>query len=124
MSLIKKTEDSKYIAPILYSYFINSFNILNMFEISLGYSLKLFYQLKSPDDFIFHFITLFFKELLEVVLVENDSSMFLWFVHGKDLKGCLIVKLFIELFCEINFNNYSMILFAITTFNFSKFRTI
>jgi len=54
--MVEKTEDAKYVAPKLNSYFIKPICVLNMFKISFRNSLKVFDQGESPNNFGFYFV--------------------------------------------------------------------
>ena len=56
-----------------------------MLQISFGNSLQFFNQIKSPDDFIFYLLLLFFEEVVKVAFVENNCPLFPLFVHEANI---------------------------------------
>jgi len=97
VSMVKKTEYAKNIAALLYSNFKKPICTFYMFKIGFWNSLKLLNQFKGPDNFIFHFVLLFYKEILKVVFVKNDSPIFLFLIHDTKLyKCCPKVKQFLN----------------------------
>lgn len=55
--------------------------------------MKLFYTINCPDDLIFHFAFLFYKEFSEVLFVKCDRADFVVFFHCKNTKSCTKVQL-------------------------------
>ena len=80
--MIEKTEDTEDVASHLYPNFIETIRILDVFQIRFWYSLKLFNQAKRPDDLISYLLPLLQEELLKIILVENNSSVLLFFTHN------------------------------------------
>ena len=85
VSLIEKAENPKYITSLLNPYFVKSFSILNVFQVSLWNKLNVFNQLNCPDYFVPYFNTLFFKEVLKVFFVKNNGSKLLIFRHDQKI---------------------------------------
>ena len=86
MSLVKKTEDAKNVTAQLNPNFIKPICVLNVLQIRFRNSLNSFNQIKRPDNFILNFVSLLNKELLKVILVENDGSILLIFVHEAKIQ--------------------------------------
>ena len=85
--------------------FIKTISILNMFEICLGHSFKFFNQFKGPDNFILNFISLFYKEVLKIILVKNDRTVFLFIVHASKLQNVVLKCNFFFYISPICFRN-------------------
>ncbi len=66
-------------------YFIKSLSILNMLMIYFRDPLKILDQVKGPYDLVLYFLALTDKELFEVILVKNYSSILLFFIHGANI---------------------------------------
>ena len=83
----RKTEYPKNITALLHPNFKKSVRFLKVLKIRFRNSRKLFYQVKSPDNFISHLVPLFYEELLKVVLVKNYSSVLLFFVQDAKIRN-------------------------------------
>ena len=76
LSFVKKAENPEYVVSLLYPDLIQSIGSFQMFEIGFRNLWKFFNYTKDPYDFIFHFLTLFYKERLKIVLVKSDGPVF------------------------------------------------
>lgn len=61
-----------------------------MLKIILGDSWKFFNKIKGPDNLIFYFVSLSYKEFCKIVFVKNDGSISLFFLpRYKNMKVAL-----------------------------------
>lgn len=75
--MVEETEYPKYVASLLNPDFKKTISIFNMLQIRLRHSLQFFNQVKSPDNFILHFLLLIPEEVVKVMLIENDRPLLL-----------------------------------------------
>jgi len=56
-----------------------------MFQVGFGDVLYFSYQVKRPDYFILNLLPLLYKEVMEIILVENNLPIF-FFTHFTKVK--------------------------------------
>ena len=57
-----------------------------MFEISFRNFVNEFNQIKSPDNFVFYLLALFYKEVGKVAFVKNDCPYFFTCFQGSNIQ--------------------------------------
>jgi hypothetical protein len=52
--------------------------------------MKLFNQVKGPDDLIFYFLSLLYKKVCEVVLEKYDRPNFVLLAHNTNIRKVVL----------------------------------